>query len=176
MWGRHKLRILNSPWTIENYHKLVFVKKKNKVCILLFSVLSNSVAAWQSLKISFYKIVVTCPVVSVNIVKISSIFKKLYVPISPIPTSFLKRFVCVSTLPYCYWDCSTKLTKSLSIFLPSLHHWPPFIKYLFSLASGRYHLQVCFLSLLCRHLFPLNICVLGIFKFGFKLSYSPSSP
>lgn len=57
------------------------------MCILLFSVLSNYVTAWQSKFLFFfffYKIVVTGPVVSVNIVKISTIFLKtlmsLYLP------------------------------------------------------------------------------------------------
>lgn len=46
------------------------------MCILLFSVFSNSVTAWQSFvfEIFFYKIVVIGPVVSVNIVKTSTIF------------------------------------------------------------------------------------------------------
>lgn len=51
------------------------------MCILLFSVLSNSVTAWESCFLNiFYKIVVTGPVVSVNIVKISTIFKILLSP------------------------------------------------------------------------------------------------
>lgn len=44
------------------------------MCILLFSVLSNSVTAWQSLQVMFYKIAVTGPVISVNIVRVSTIF------------------------------------------------------------------------------------------------------
>lgn len=51
------------------------------MCILLFSVLSNSVTAWQSLQVMFYKIAVTGPVISVNIVRVSTIFlKKLLCP------------------------------------------------------------------------------------------------
>lgn len=72
------------------------------MCILLFSVLSNSVTAWQSLQVTFYNIAVTGPVISVNMVKVSTIFfKNFCVPVSPIPTSFLQRFVCIPAVPYC---------------------------------------------------------------------------
>lgn len=52
--------------------------------------------------------------------------KPSYVPESPIPPSFL-RFVCIPNLPYCHSGCSSKLTKSLSIFLsyPYITGHPP---------------------------------------------------
>lgn len=90
------------------------------MCILLFSVLSNSVTAWESCFLNiFYKIVVTGPVVSVNIVKISTIFKKLFISLYlPFLLVFLKDVYVFAV------SCITTPTALLGSQSPCQYFYP----------------------------------------------------
>lgn len=86
-------------------------------------------------------------------------------PLMSLNLPFLLVFLDLSVFPISHIATQAALPSLLSpchIPILPLYHWPPSLKYLFSLASGRHYLQVCFL--LCRHLFSLSVS-LGFLNF-----------
>lgn len=109
-------------------------------------------------------------VVSVNTVKISTIFFKLMSLYFPFLLVFFKD---LSVFLLSHIVTQTAQSRSQSFCEYSYPLIPPPTTVLevdVYLASGRYRLQVCMLNRLCRYLFPLNICVLGIVKFSYSTS------